>query len=275
MLTCRIRGGLGNQLFQIFSALHYAEENKMKPYFINSKISPSDVKRYTFWDSLLINIKHLAKYEKYLTSHKINQGGFTYKPVNIKNNKQNIILNGYFQSYKFFQPSYQKIYNTINIDKFKEDIIKKVNIENINECCSMHFRLGDYKTKPHFHPIMPFHYYKKSVQHIIDNTKVKRFIYFYEEEDKEQIMKIITRLSLMFDKCIFSAKPSDLKDWEEMILMSCCHSNIIANSSFSWWSAYFNSNKEKVITYPSLWFTTRTGINVKDMCPSEWKKIIV
>ena len=54
--------------------------------------------------------------------------------------------------------------------------------------------------------------------------------------------------------------------------MSKCYHNIIANSTFSWWGAYLNSNKNKIICYPSMWFTDPKYKNVYDMFPNEWIK---
>ena len=59
-----------------------------------------------------------------------------------------------------------------------------------------------------------------------------------------------------------------------MLLMSCCDANIIANSSFSWWGAYFNNKQKKVICYPNIWFGRAQGKNdISDLIPSTWKKI--
>ncbi|MFM8313149.1 MAG: alpha-1,2-fucosyltransferase [Deltaproteobacteria bacterium] len=60
-----------------------------------------------------------------------------------------------------------------------------------------------------------------------------------------------------------------------MLLMSVCKDNIIANSSFSWWGAYFNSNPNKIVTYPSKWFGPIAGHDTRDLCPPEWNKINV
>jgi hypothetical protein len=58
-----------------------------------------------------------------------------------------------------------------------------------------------------------------------------------------------------------------------MIIMSNCHSNIIANSSFSWWGAYFNNNENKIVCYPSLWFGEFLKNNMDSMFPEKWVQI--
>ena len=62
-------------------------------------------------------------------------------------------------------------------------------------------------------------------------------------------------------------------DYEELILMSLCKHNIIANSTFSWWGAYFNTNPAKIVCYPSIWFGPDVTHNTKDLCPESWTKI--
>jgi hypothetical protein len=61
-----------------------------------------------------------------------------------------------------------------------------------------------------------------------------------------------------------------------MVLMSCCNHNIIANSSFSWWGAYLNSNPHKHICYPNKWFGIKEQQKQNelfDMFPDNWTKI--
>ena len=86
-------------------------------------------------------------------------------------------------------------------------------------------------------------------------------------------MEKIHILQSKFPEYNFIRGENTLEDWEQMLLMSCCHHNIIANSSFSWWAAYFNSYTDKIVCYPSVWFGHSMNHDTKDLCPSEWIKI--
>ena len=57
--------------------------------------------------------------------------------------------------------------------------------------------------------------------------------------------------------------------------MSSCNHNIIANSSFSWWGAYSNSNSEKIVCYPSVWFGPQCNNSTQDLFPENWNKITI
>ena len=64
------------------------------------------------------------------------------------------------------------------------------------------------------------------------------------------------------------------KDWHDLYVMSMCKHNIICNSSFSWWAAYLNNNKNKVIFAPKKWFgLAYSNMNTSDLIPSAWKII--
>ena len=63
-----------------------------------------------------------------------------------------------------------------------------------------------------------------------------------------------------------------VEDWKQMLLMSLCRVNIIANNTFSWWGAYLNKDVDKVY-YPSLWFGNDSKDNTIDLFLPEWEMI--
>jgi hypothetical protein len=279
MLSCQLMGGLGNQLFQIFATISYA--NQINTDFVFPNVYKLDSKRHTYWETFLANLKPFLS-ESITYTNIVYQKGFRYQVLNIdESKKDNVCISGYFQSFKFFQDNYDNIYNLLEIKKQSEVVLQKLGLVDHATTISVHFRLGDYKGIQHIHPIMPYEYYKESLRFIIKNDQmVKKILYFCEDEDASQVFDTVSKLRFDFPMISFSRASHSLEDWEQMLLMSCCAHNVIANSSFSWWGAYFNSNPNKIVCYPSLWFgpqlsnpNTSNFHDTSDLCPYAWHKV--
>ena len=281
MITCNLMGGLGNQIFQIFATIAFAiKSNNNFRFLVVDQLGGGSgtTLRYTYWNTFFSSLKPVLT-NIFPQMETIKENGFKYNDIPTVNlfNK-NVMLYGYFQSYKYFQNYYEPICRMIKLDDMKENIIKKYNINPnyLNNSISMHFRLGDYKIVSDFHPIMPYEYYKKSLSHfknITDSNHDLNILFFCEDEDIDIVTNTINKLQNDFPNYTFERKYSHLEDWEQMLLMSLCAHNIIANSSFSWWAAYFNSNVDKIVCYPSVWFGEKANIDTSDLCPTKWKKI--
>jgi hypothetical protein len=288
-------GGLGNQLFQIFATICYAIKSNNEFKFLNVKIlgGNGSTLRYTFWDTFLENLKPFLT-NSFPELALVRQEGFEFKelPISLLKNR-NVCIYGYFQSHKFFEQQFSLIYDLLDIDARKKNVLKKINDsfkESLTNSISIHFRLGDYKKEKvsEKHPIMPPNYYIKSLKYILEieieiekTNDSKKVIYFCEEEDIKAVELTIQQCKNIFPQLIFIRAPNVLEDWEQLLLMSECKHHIIANSSFSWWGAYIgfaNENKEnnnKIVCYPSLWFASSAKENTKDLCPCKWTKIEV
>ena len=279
MITCNLMGGLGNQLFQIFTTIAYAIKSNSQFRFLNVETlgSGSTTIRHTYWNTFFKHIKPvLIQQLPYLEI--VKEKGFEFNDIPISQlfNK-NIMLYGYFQSYKYFQEYKDVICRMIKLNDMKNTILIQNDIkhEYLNNCISLHFRLGDYKHLSHYHPIMSYEYYKNALSFIKNKINNIDFnvIYFCEDEDIEDVTIIINQLQNSFPKYSFERICINLSDWEQVLLMSCCKHNIIANSTFSWWGAYLNSNIGKIVCYPSTWFAPDVQHNTEDLCPKSWIKI--
>jgi hypothetical protein len=286
-------GGLGNQLFQIFTTISYAIKSQNQFRFLNSEKlgSGATTIRYTFWNTFFSKLSPFLIPQLPTTMNIIKEIDFTYNEIlindftnknnpNPKNNpkNKNVLLYGYFQSFKYFEENYETICRIIGLSQMRETLMQQLSFSQENTI-SMHFRLGDYKNVQRVHPLTTYTFYENSLHYINEHDKETIFtiLYFCEEEDIDEVQITIDKLSKTFPKYIFQRGYGEktLDDWQQMLLMSCCNHNIIANSSFSWWGAYFNSNKEKIVCYPSVWFGSVVNINTKDLCPTNWIKIKV
>jgi len=289
-ISCVIMGGLGNQLFQIFTTIATSLNHNKNFIFEYDDISPSSVKRYTFWNSFLYPLIPYTNKNNNITSEIIKrfpvyrETQHSFSPIPLNNS--HMILFGYFQSYKYFQPHINYINNIIRLDEQRQSLVSDY-IHYFNNdtnktftTISIHFRVGDYKNIQDCHPIMTLNYYINAIRLIFsrDLTINNNIIFFYEQNDKdyvyEHFINPIKAYPFTSRKNNFIDIDFNIDDWKQMLLMSNCNHNIIANSSFSWWGAYFNNNPYKIVCYPDKWFGPKlSDKNVSDMFPDKWNKI--
>ena len=279
MITCNLMGGLGNQIFQIFTTLAYAIKSGHIYNFANIEIlgGGSTTIRHTYWNSFFKELKQYTV-NTFPNFEIIRENNFEYNILPLKTIKDNpnILLFGYFQSYKYFEHEFKTICRLIKLQDMKSDLLNKItyNSEYFRSTICMHFRMGDYKKTPQFHPIMGYTYYESALQYILNkSTCMDKVLYFCEDGDVIDVNEIINKLQLQFPNVLFVRCDNNLEDWEQMLVMSMCSHNIIANSSFSWWGAYFNENVNKIVCYPSVWFGPAANHNTIDLFPDNWSKI--
>lgn len=272
MISCELMGGLGNQLFQIFMTISYAMKHRQPFKFLYKDFLGN---RPTYWNTFLNPLKVFTIKQR-PTMTVINETGFGFQLIQDPSQGEDSTLKGYFQSHKYFEEHWNTLSRLIRLEEQKA-AVKSMYNHNYDNIVSMHFRLGDYKYLQDCHPIIKYSYYKNSIQHIInatENDKLK-ILYFCEKSDVDDVLLIIKQLKEELPECTFVKIDHDIFDWVQMLMMSLCRHNIIANSSFSWWGAYFNSRDDKIVCYPDVWFGPKlASINdTSDLFPEMWTKI--
>ena len=112
---------------------------------------------------------------------------------------------------------------------------------------------------------------------IIRKTKKSNWniIYFCEAKDNVPVKQRMRKIKKNFPSLTFYKAEDNMTDWEQLLLMSCSDHNIIANSAFSWWAAYLNTNSDKIVCYPSVWFGQVANNDTRDLCPPNWVRVTV
>lgn len=280
MISIFLQGGLGCQLFQLFTYLSFCIQTKDRiiiPKNKLDKLSKHGSERPTYWDTFFKRLQPFLEEDsdKLFRLQSYKEPFFHYHQL-VKFENKDYIFCGYFQSYRYFQyqlDDIEKILRIKDLQKISRE--KNSKILNKKNLVSIHFRIGDYKHLTDYHPIIGNQYYINSINYMIEklHNDELNLLFFFEKENKKDIIikkKIIKR---RFPKCNIFFVDQTLEDWEQLLLMSCCENNIIANSSFSWWGAYLNRNDKQIVCYPDIWFGKKMNNNTKDLCPPEWNKI--
>lgn len=265
MNTVMVMGGLGNQLFQIYALLGYCLRNGKSFAFPDSLTGGRREK--TYWDSMFRNLKVYTTQGTPSVGHR--ESGFHYSEIPVI--PDGTAIYGYFQSPKYFQDQYKIINQILGMQEMLSEVTEKTKTKDLENSVAMHFRIGDYAELPDYHPVMTRTYYENALQEIKDDVQI--VAYFCEKGDRDQVNEIITYLREKFPDLEFQGLEG-LEDHEEILAMSLCKHNIIANSTFSWWGAYLNTNPNGIVCYPGQWFGhALKHYQVQDLFPSGWKQI--
>lgn len=281
MITINLMGGLGNQLFQIATIIAYCIQNKTDFVLPYSETLKTGVERPTYWKNLLVALKKFTTednptfYNDYLNQlPQYREPGFKYYPI--PPHLENMKLWGYFQSYKYFHEYRHQVLSVMGLDIMRDQIRNDFSdlIQPGRPTISIHFRLGDYKEKQQYHPILPYEYYDRALQVIPrEYLAYAKVLYFCEEDDRMHVDSIMTRLYEKYRLCLPICVDHQIPDWKQMLIMSHCQINVIANSSYSWWAAYLNDDPKKTVIYPDIWFGPAIGHNTEDMFPENWIRV--
>lgn len=282
MVIIKAQGGLGNQLFQY--ALYKKFESLEIPVYIDVSIYDTKNEERTWLVDKLVedisystlkNKKKLA--DDYLSfwglvkrkifgrkkTHFYEENSFEFYEEILK--KNNVYLDGYWQSEQYFWEVRNSIIDSIHfpvlVGRYRE---YQNQIENSN-AVSIHVRRGDYLYNQDMYvDLCSTEYYERAIRYICERVDMPSFFVFSDDINwcKQRFDEI--------DRRILYIDNGNYSPYDDLQLMSLCQHNIIANSSFSWWGAWLNENKDKIVVAPNQW--TKTHRNV-DIVGRGWVKI--
>ncbi len=287
-------GGMGNQMFQYATAralsnklglplkldLSFLLERTSKENFtyrdfelgnFNIKediASDKEIRYYNIRNRLYkLFIQKILGNESVVYYHeKLSAYNSSFEKLN-----SNTYLEGYWQTEKYFKQIRPLLLREFAFKEPPNEVNSGL-LESINnqKSVSVHIRRGDFisnKAINKYHGICDIDYYSKAIKEIVSKVSSPTFYFF--SDDIEWVK--FNFKDIGFD-CKFVSNNTGSNSFEDMRLMSACKHNIIANSSFSWWGAWLNSNSEKIVVAPVQWFS-KAEIDSKDLVPADWIKI--
>ena len=171
---------------------------------------------------------------------------------NISEFSKNSFLEGYWGNENYFNEIREILLTELKIkQEHQSDLFHfyKNEISQFNSV-SIHIRRGDYlevRNKSIFENL-DLQYYKDAIALIVSKIPNPKFYIFSDD-----IIWTKSHLPIEADH-VYVNEANTLKDFEELILMSFCKHNIIANSTFSWWAAWLNTNVNKLVLQPKIWY---------------------
>lgn len=277
MLITRLAGGMGNQMFQYafsrFLSIETNTELKIDLSFLQEKHQPAGFV-FRNYDLDVYNIIENFDIPENIELLTINEPQFEYSQhtvdslINNLNNNKNVLINGYWQSSKYFQKYEDVIRNDFTL-KFgienKKNLFEiKEKINNTNSV-AINIRRTDFVNNP-FHGVIGKEYVDTSMS--IIESKIKNPHYFIFSDDIEWCEE-----NLKYENSTIVNHDYKGEKFEDyLMLMSECNHFIIPNSTFAWWSAWLNKNNDKIVISPKNWFTN-PSIYTGDLIPESWIRV--
>lgn len=289
MILVKVNGGFGNQLFQ-YCAARALEEGGRGPVIIslgnrnrNSEASgimnrPFELdkiksryrgKSSILWDCCFAFLHFIGKYTRRRGWIFI-EADSAYDEFINKLNK-NAFIEGYFQSYKYFSPQWERIKQDLVPAEAQSQAFISME-QKISSCdsVSIHIRRGDYVTSrigAAVHGACPVEYYESAVNYISDKI-ADPFFFIFSDDVKWCMENIRTPRDRT---CVVDINKGE-DSYLDVFLMAKCKHNIIANSTFSWWGAWINESPSKIVIAPARWFAD-SAMRAPDLIPPEWIRL--
>lgn len=241
MVTTILRGGLGNQLFQIAQLVGHALRHGISYVLPLDVDTPhADAPNLYRVGTLVYGTPPFASLPKY------NEVSFDYTEIP---RVDNVCFNGYWQSFKYFED-------------VNDEVLRLLGFKWVyrNGICAVHVRRGDYLKLPDYHPFVGEDYYYEAMYLIAKTTGVHKFRFY--SNDIEWCRQTFVKNELY--EYEFDTDENPLHNLEAG---SFCEHQILSNSTFSLWMHHLNLNPGKKCVAPKRWFGSKLQHDTKDLYP--------
>jgi len=283
MVVAKISNGLGNQMFQYAAARAHAARNRTTvkldlTWFLYNKARSYGLSCFSFPGKRAnpvqilrlrgVTIKDWRRSvasERLTSTHYIERS-LSFDPT-VLQLPEKIYLQGYFQSERYFADQEEAIREDFRFrspppNSCQEVLAKILSTDSI----SMHIRRADYLTVGLDQYPLSMSYYVRALEYVCSKL-AKPHVFVFSDDPTWAFENLHLQVPMVI------VSNSQMRDYEELQLMSMCNNHIIANSSFSWWGAWLASGTEKIVIAPEHWMAEHSAIDSRDLVPANWKRM--
>lgn len=290
MIVTKLKGGLGNQMFQYAFgkklAVKYNTVLKLDTSFLLDRTPQKKFFVFRDYDLDIFNLKAeiatnnetvaLTKRVPIVIIDKIlnkligAKSSYIIEPhyhfsERCNSAPDNSYLEGYWQSEKYFISIRELLKRDDFTFKYSLSEKAKFLANQILNCESVcvNIRRTDFVITD-FHGTCKPEYYKMGEEIICSKITKPQYFIFSDEIDW-------CRENIKFDGLVtyVGHEYAGIKFQDYLRLMSMCKHFIIPNSSFAWWAVWLNEVTDKIVIAPKKWFNDSSW-NINDLKPKEW-----
>jgi len=290
MIKVILQGGLGNQMFEYAAAYALARRNNVplaldmsymdvfghkswcRPYEL-SVFGLHNISKFT--SDRHLAVRFLPRLRTWCRKRDLSTIGryvFDVESLDKAPHGKSLILFDYFANCHLFDQYREDLLRAFTF-VLKPNDVNDILLKEIAETdsVSVHIRRGDYLNSANanvfFQPTVEW--YQQTIAYINEHVKAPHYYFFSDDIAwvKEQFADV--------QNATFVDINHGKDAYNDMRLMSACKHNIIANSTFSWWGAWLNTNSSKIVIAPARYYMNDEGNKkyLSRMIPNEWIKM--
>lgn len=285
-ITIEPLGGLGNQLFIYALGLRLARELNTElicdtwnfhnyswhSYELDS-ISNEIQKTYSSRSRELFGHKARSAIRRARSLHVgpkpfsrlVLEKGSTFDPDILKI-RDGSRLNGYFQSWRYFEPIAEDIRNQMSNPLRPSPWLHETRerLSALGDWLAVHVRRGTYIEATGM-GLLQNDYYLRAIN-LVDRLSGSELPLVVFTEDPEVISRVLPQFR---GRLISPIPPHGVRPIDVVQVMSDASHLVIGNSTFSWWAAYLKHQAGRIVVAPRPWLDS-PNFNERDLLLPDW-----
>jgi hypothetical protein len=293
----RLRGGLGNQLFQYAAGYAISKRFESK-LVIDSRQLPAQhelINGISHWPEQISEFRNASNssfrggtrsivlprllqlermFGSWFPSITLRLGSLAGE--NVKSSslrelrpRKTVWINAYCDSPKFFEGFESELRQQItSLMKPSDSFSRDLKLVKNSRPLALHVRLGDYRNLVHIYGGIDVDYFESATA-LVRKLAGPRDVWIFSDEPE----LALSLVKPVVPNAVIAPIAQSNSGLETLILMSECGGLVASNSSFSWWAAFLMTSRNEPIIFPRPFFSSAEMQEPRDLLLKDWIQI--